>query len=265
MSAPDARFARLPAISLDELNASARLMTRVDRKYFVPRAVLAQVLAGEDGYRALEIDGVRAFRYRTVYFDSPRFAFYRQHVQGRRHRYKVRTRTYCDSGDCLLEVKAKGYRGQTVKQRIAHDPRHPAALDAEARAYIAGIVGTDAAARPVGADSAQRPLRAEAAQLRPVLETVYHRTTLVHDESRVTLDVDLEAVAGSARVQGPGDVLVETKSAGGAGPLDRALLRAGVRPHTVSKYCCAAALLYPHLPHNPWTRTLRRYFTVACQ
>ncbi|QPZ38885.1 polyphosphate polymerase domain-containing protein [Paramicrobacterium chengjingii] len=233
----------LEPISLDQLNEQARLMTRVDRKYFVPRALLAAMLGQMPGeFRVLEIDRARLFSYRTVYFDSPEFRFYRQHVQGRRHRYKVRTRTYCESGDCMLEVKSKGYRGQTVKERIDHDPLTPSDLTASDTAFIERIIGENAA------------------RLRPVLETVYRRATLCHDDQRVTLDLDLECISGNESHFGPSDVLVETKSPGGKGPLDRALLTAGVRPHSVSKYCVAASLLYPHLPGNAWRRTMRRYF-----
>ncbi|MCW4456878.1 polyphosphate polymerase domain-containing protein [Microbacterium sp. MPKO10] len=235
----------LEPISLEQLNAQARLMTRVDRKYFVSRATLADLLRRMPGeFRVLEIDHTRLFRYSTVYFDSPEFRFFRQHAQGRRHRYKVRTRTYCESGDCMLEVKSKGYRGQTVKERIDHDPNAPAELTSADRAFIERIIGEDAA------------------QLRPVLETVYHRATLCHDDQRVTLDLDLECLADGEMHAGPHDVLVETKSPAGAGPLDRMLLTAGVRPHSVSKYCVAASLLYPHLPSNAWRRTLRRYFAA---
>ncbi|WP_166998933.1 polyphosphate polymerase domain-containing protein [Paramicrobacterium fandaimingii] len=233
----------LEPISLDQLNEQARLMTRVDRKYFVPRAILAELLDQMPGeFRVLEIERTRLFRYRTIYFDSPDFRFFRQHAQGRRHRYKVRTRTYCESGDCMLEVKSKGYRGQTVKERIDHDPEAPHTLSATDHSFIDEIIGEDAA------------------RLRPMLETIYHRATLCHDDQRVTLDLDLECLAGGASHAGPSDVLVETKSPGGRGPLDRTLLTAGVRPHSVSKYCVAASLLYPHLPSNAWHRTLRHYF-----
>lgn len=236
----------LEPISLEQLNEQARLMTRIDRKYFVSRAVLTEVLGRMPGeFRVLEIDRTRVFRYSTVYFDSPEFRFFRQHAQGRRHRYKVRTRTYCESGDCMLEVKSKGYRGQTVKERIDHDPSTPHELTASDTAFVERIIGEDAA------------------RLRPVLETVYHRATLCHDDQRVTLDLDLECISGEASHSGPTDVLVETKSPGGRGPLDRMLLEAGVRPHSVSKYCVAASLLYPHLPSNAWRRTLRRYFAAT--
>lgn len=238
-------IAGLPQVSLDEINARAELLTRVDRKYFVPRTALAAILASARGLQALQIDGRRSFRYLTVYFDSDDFAHYREHLQGRRHRFKVRTRTYCESGQSLLEVKSKGYRSQTVKQRRPRDAQHPAHLDADERAFVSAITGRDAAA------------------LRPVLETDYHRTTLVAGEQRVTLDTDLSCRAHERRACGPDDVLVETKSPDGRSDIDRAIVHGGFRPHSVSKYCVAAALLYPQLPHNPWHRTLRRSFAVV--
>lgn len=249
MSLPDAVDERA-SISLAELDSSAALLSRVDRKYFVPEDLLSRLLRMlPSDWRVLTIDGCRAFRYRTVYFDSPGFEFYRQHVQRRRHRFKVRTRLYCDSGDCLLEVKSKGLRDRTLKQRIAHDPDRRAVIDAPGRSFATAITGMDAA------------------QLAPVLETIYRRTTLSDGIDRITLDRDLAWTAdtptGVREAGGPRDVLVETKSDTSAGALDRMLLRAGIRPHSVSKYCLGASLLYPQLPGNDWARIRRRYWPQA--
>ncbi|SJN18874.1 hypothetical protein FM104_01990 [Microbacterium esteraromaticum] len=233
----------LPPISLAELDASAALMSRVDRKYFVPRDLLARLLSEED-LRVLEIDDVRTFRYRTVYLDTPDFTFFRQHVQRRRNRFKVRTRLYCDSRDCRLEVKSKGLRGMTVKQRRAHDPARLGHLDTDGREYVTELIGPDAES------------------LQPVLETDYRRTTLTDSHHRITIDQDLDSVSEMQRIPGPEELLVETKSPDGAGALDRMLLRTGIRPHSVSKYCLAASLLYPHLPGNDWARIRRRYWGV---
>lgn len=241
MSALEQLVDRLAPISLAELDSAASLMSRVDRKYFVPRDVLARMLP-EDGLRVLQIAEVRTFRYRTVYLDTPEFTFFRQHVQRRRHRYKVRTRLYCDSDDCRLEVKSKGLRGLTVKQRRPHDPTRLGRLDLQAQAYVSSQVELDAAA------------------LRPVLETDYRRTTLTDGHHRITLDQDFYSVSEERRIAGPHDLLVETKSPDGMGALDRKLLRAGIRPHAVSKYCLAASLLYPHLPGNDWARIRRRHW-----
>jgi len=236
------------AISLAELDSCAALMSRVDRKYFVPAPLLSQLLAQlDDRWHVLTIGGLRTFEYRTVYFDSPRFEFYRQQVQRRRHRHKVRTRQYSDTGACLLQVKSLGLRGRTLKQRIAHDPRARAHLDARSREYVSSIVGFDGA------------------HLLPALESVYRRSTLTDRVHRITLDRDLEwmatrADAAAARVDGPCDVLVETKSDSAPGALDRMLVRRGIRPHSVSKYCLGASLLYPQLPGNDWARLRRRYW-----
>lgn len=240
-------LASLPAITLTDLNASAALLSRVDRKYFVPRRVFAAMIAEFAAeLRVLQIDGRREFGYHSVYFDSPDFVYFRDHVQGRRHRYKVRTRTYLDSGDCMLEVKAKGHRGRTVKHRLPYEAETRAMLTADALAEIERRTAS----------------RADPALLQPVLVTDYQRSTLVHAAAgqRVTWDSMLRFASDDATVQGPDDVLLETKSSGGAGPVDRWLLQAGVREHSVSKYCVAAGLLYPGLRANRWHRTMRRYF-----
>lgn len=230
-------------ISLTDVNAQAELMTRFDTKYFVPRDTLAELLHPlESRAHVLEIEGERSLLYRTVYFDTPGFRFYRDHVQRRRHRFKVRTRTYCDTGGCMLEVKSKGYRGSTVKQRVDHDPALPHQLDNPALRFIDNITG------------------GTSHQLRPVVETRYRRTTVAIDDQRITIDLSLVCEADGATHFGPDHALVETKSPARTSPFDIALRERGIRPHSVSKYCVGAALLYPQLPSNPWHRTLHRYF-----
>jgi hypothetical protein len=253
LSAIDAQLASMEPISLAELNAQARLMTRVDRKYFVPRALFLELLkATADEFQVLEIAGRHRFEYKTVYFDTPEFRFFRDHVQGRRQRFKIRTRTYVDTGTSHLEVKSKGYRGQTVKQRIAHPIDLPTQLTGADQTFVDSILDTEdgVSARP----------RTSAADLMPVLETVYDRITLTHERQRLTCDLDIETRNGRESHDGPSDVLVETKSADGVSIWDHLLKQAGIREHRVSKYCVGASLLNPELPANPWSRTIRRYF-----
>lgn len=249
----DAQLERMEPIGLDELNAQARLMTRVDRKYFVPRQLFIQLLqATEDDFQVLEIAGKHRFEYRTVYFDTADFRFFRDHVQGRRQRFKVRTRTYVDTGSSHLEVKSKGYRGQTVKQRIVHPLDRPFELTGSGQNFVASILDSEAGL------SVQPQVAAN--DLAPVLETVYDRITLTHDEQRLTCDLDITTRNGVRSHEGPADVLVETKSPGGVSIWDSLLQNAGIREHKVSKYCVGAALLNPELAANPWNRTIRRYF-----
>ncbi|HCG54708.1 MULTISPECIES: polyphosphate polymerase domain-containing protein [Brevibacterium] len=245
----DAQLERIEPISLGQLNEQARLMTRIDRKYFLPRDLFVSLLrATENEFKVLQIGQKKRFEYRTIYFDSPQFRFFRDHVQGRRHRFKVRTRTYMETGTCHLEVKSKGYRGQTVKERIAHPIDSPGTLSESDHDFIDSIIG-GGSGRTVSAN-----------QLEPVLETIYDRITLCHDQQRLTCDLDIRAINDEGRHDGPHDVLVETKSAGGGGVWDTLLKQRGVRPHKVSKYCVAASLLYPELPSNPWKQTIKRYF-----
>ncbi len=68
----------------------------------------------------LEIEGLRCFRYESVYFDTPDLAAYHQAATGRQNKFKVRTRTYVDSAECVLEVKTRGGRGETIKERTSY-------------------------------------------------------------------------------------------------------------------------------------------------
>src|SRR3954454_21710103 len=171
---------RFEPVGLDELDARAALQKRVDNKYLVPAAAVAEVSAAlRRDHQALEIDGRRAFRYERVYFDTPRLDCFAAHVEERRPRFKVRTRLYADSGECSLEVNLKRADGETHKATRDHVPELRDRLDGEARAWVDEQLGADAPE-----------------ELAPALVTRFRRATLgAKDEpTRVTLDVDLRLV-----------------------------------------------------------------------
>ena len=112
---------RLPAVSLDELNDVARLLTRTDRKYVIAADELDAVVTGIRGLRVLEIDGRRSARYESTYLDTVDLDSWTGAATRRRHRWKVRSRVYADTGERWLEVKTRGLRGTTVKERLPHD------------------------------------------------------------------------------------------------------------------------------------------------
>jgi hypothetical protein len=238
-----------PAVSLERVLAVAQLTTRHELKYVVPLETLPAIIEClPRDLAALDIDDRRMFVYQSVYFDTESFALYRQHVQGRRKRYKARTRSYCDTGDTMLEVKLKGRRGETVKERLAYDFGRRDELTCEGRAFLASVID-QAYGLPVP-------------PLKPALTTAYRRATLVDLEqgSRLTVDVDLSwsDVANSHRA---GHLaLVESKSLSGAGPVDALLTSMGIRPVRISKYCLGVALLNPVTAANPWNRLLIRQF-----
>ncbi len=240
---------RLPTVSLAELNAQAELLTRIDRKYVIAAAELDAVLTGIPGLRVLEVDGRRSSRYESTYLDTVDLDSWTASAHQRRRRWKVRTRTYADTGDCWLEVKTRGRRGETVKERVPH---HGRCLDLSDAAGDWVRERLDAA-RVHGVDPGG---------LVPTLDTSYLRTTLLLDAGagRATVDRDLRWVSGhgTARV---GDVLVvETKSGTARpGPLDRRLWELGHRPIRISKYGTGLALLTPDLQSNRWHRVTSRH------
>ncbi|GAA3700253.1 VTC domain-containing protein [Arthrobacter ginkgonis] len=273
---------RLPRIGLEELNTTAALQTRIDRKYVVDRTLADRLLRTLPAPALLlETGGPDGSAYDSVYFDTPSLESYRLAAFGRRRRYKIRTRTYAGTGGCFLEVKTEGARSATVKERIEHDPGAPDRLDAEALEYIRSSLQDGIGAPPDGA-------------LAPVLATSYRRTTLYLPESgsRATIDHNVswrlvaqqpvaerlvaERLVHQQRAAGTdgmartpreltlkSKVVLETKSGSAAGPLDRHLWAHGVRPSRISKYATGMALLIPDLPSNRWQRTLCRHLADA--
>lgn len=245
---------QLPAISLEELNALASLQTRVDRKYLVPARQLVGLLSTfDEQMQVLETDGVRAFDYDSVYFDTPTLDSYHLAAFGRRRRYKIRTRSYLNSGVSFLEVKTEGSRSATVKERIPYDLADRAVITADGASYIAETLA--------GAGTTLRP-----ETLAPVLETKYARITLLlpASNSRATIDLDVAwTVPGRETLVLRDQVVLETKSGSAPGGLDRHLWLAGIRPSRISKFATGLAALNPDLPANRWHRTLIRTMPLS--
>lgn len=246
-------LANRPAVGLSELDATASLQTRRDRKYVLTVDECHRLLDRLDpATRVLEIDGARSFAYASTYFDTPDLASFRLAATRRRRRFKVRTRTYLDSGACFIEVKTRAARGTTVKQRQVHD---------DAPAHL-GTDGTFVEER-----LSEAGVSAPAARtLHATLQSAYRRTTLLLPDARVTLDTgltwrlepQLEAPDETIRRTLGHLVIVETKT-GGAGPsaVDRLLWRSGHRPDRISKYATGLAVMRPGLPDVPWRRLVR--------
>lgn len=245
------RLADLPAIGLEALTENAERLTRVDRKYVVPRTELDAVLeaVGEDAV-ALEIGERRTFGYASTYYDTADLRAFHEGGRSRRRRFKVRTREYLDTGAIWLEVKTRGARGTTVKTRLA--------LDAPV-----GVTLTDRAAEFVVQTLATQGIPAvDVAALRPALDVRYRRSTLafLSSGSRTTIDTDL-TWRGTGEVDGltitvPDVAVIETKAGSTPTGVDRALWSRGHRPVRLSKYGAGLAATRPTLPHLKWHRTL---------
>ena len=327
------RVHELPPIGLAELVERAALQTRVDRKYVIPVGDLDGILADiaalggdttgshgtrspgtrspgshgtrapDTGARVLEMEGIRDFRYESVYFDTPELTSYWMAARARRRRVKMRTRAYVDSSTAYLEVKTRGARSATVKDRLEY------AFDDRARLNHHGLDYIGETLDATGFDDI------EPEALAPTLITRYRRTTLFvpgdewQAESRATIDTHLTWALGDAvraaatdavtdalpgtvagipdapggsvgtpdapggstgipdapggSVDTPGIVIVETKSGARASAVDRILWAHGHRPSTISKYGTGLAALKPELTATKWSRTLRRHFAPA--
>lgn len=241
--------AGLEPVGLEELVERAGLLTRVDRKYVVPAdevGALVDRLPGDA--QVLEIGGRRLFDYESVYFDTPDLLAYHLAAHRRRRRFKVRTRTYHDSAQCWIEVKTRGVRGTTVKDRVPH------LLDER---------GTVAPALPfvTATLDAHGIADVQATRWVPTLVTRYRRATVLlpSTDSRLTVDVDLAWHDGTRTLHLDGLAVVETKTGSTASSADRLLWAHGHRPLSISKYATGLAALRPDLPSTRWRRTLRRH------
>jgi VTC domain len=239
----------LPGMDLSTLESGAALLTRVDRKYVVPVSTFERLVTSLDGWRALEIDDRRSFAYASTYFDTDDLYTFRAHLQRRRRRFKVRVRRYVDSGACMLEVKRKGLRGVTVKERTPHPEWRQTDLGESGESFVADVLQGHAPLPP-------GPLRA-------VVTTSNRRATLASLTTRARLTVDTDLVcgwSGDHTQLRPGFVLLESKAEGAYSTVDRRLRALGQRPVSISKYCIGVTSLGLDVPSNPWRRTLRRYF-----
>ena len=222
-------------------------------KYVVPLATFAELAERLlPTHVALEIDGRRAFAYRSTYFDTPellaRSATTSSSAGGATSAARASTAT---AAPAMFEVKLKGPRGRTVKHRMAHDGHE---LSDAAVAFLRDCLDRAYGFAPGGG-------------LRPALEVAYTRVTLAAPAlaERVTCDFDLTFAApdGAVGRLDPGMAIVESKSVGGAALADRVLRELGRRPQEAcSKYCLGVALTRP-VAGNPLLPLLRRHFRAG--
>lgn len=250
------RLDELRGVPLAEVDAVAALQHRVDRKYLIPvssAARLVEELAGT--HHVLDIRGRRTTEYRSTYFDTAHLAAWRAHSQGRRRRWKVRTRLYAEDRICRMEVKTKDGRGATVKHahRIEADAYGRLESGTEAAAFVDRVLltsGVDVTAADLAAAGEVRYRRAALADLEAGTRLTLDGLLTCHREGRTAALDDTY-------------VLVETKGTARCAPADRCLLALGARPVSISKYVIGLSLLVPGLPDNNMRRLARTLFRTG--
>lgn len=235
-------------ITLARMNG-VELLKRTDTKYVLSTAQAIGTLESlSRDYWVLEVAGTRLQHYRTQYFDTATLAMYLSHHAGNAVRYKVRNRTYLDSGVSFFEVKRKNNKDWTTKYRtpIVGCPRD---LTPEARLLLKDHL----------------PLPAQS--LEPTLRNDFVRITLVSKRyaERVTIDLGLLFARGATKIVLPRAVIAEVKQAGINRGSDfiRAVRQRGLHPTGISKYCIGVSLLYDSVKHNNFKPKLRLIEKVA--
>jgi hypothetical protein len=234
-AAINATVEQFDPISLREMDAVA-LLNRVDVKYILtPEQLLAALAPLRHSYRVLNVEEVRLNRYQTLYFDTPEFDLYRVHHNGSQSRYKVRFRTYMDSGLTFFEVKAKNNKGRTLKSRL-RVPQPQPQLDETFEEFLQTVLN-----RPTPTLEAK-------------LWNSFTRVTLVSTTQveRLTIDFDLSFAGGERTTRVPNLVIAEVKQNGFTRRSEFVHRMHSVHADQMgfSKYCIGAALHYPHLKQN---------------
>jgi hypothetical protein len=232
----------LDGISLSNMDDVA-LQKRTDTKFILSHDKLPAVLHRlKDSYQALEINGQRLMKYKSLYFDTPDYKFYHDHHNGKIKRTKIRMRQYVDSDLYFLEVKMKDGRSNTRKKRMP-------------------IPGFEDISSPIY-QMFMEDVTNKKYDLSPSLWNNFQRMTLVNkdDRERVTLDVNLSFEHEGKKRAISNLAIIELKQArpNRNSAVVQALKQEGVNPFGFSKYCIGMTQLYDDIKYNAFKPKLLR-------
>jgi len=235
-------------VALDEMQTYA-LQDRIDTKYLirlVDLPALLEELASTS--RVLEVAAQRINAYRTLYFDTPEFSFYRDHHNGKRPRLKVRMRSYLSNGQTFLEVKKKENLLRTSKQRM-----EIAAVNPVISAVMFDFL------KDCGVKNSQ--------WLEATLWNSFQRITLISNDAcqRITIDLGIAFHDDTNMLQLPHLAVVELKQASfsrGA-IIVQSMKEKGYQPVAFSKYCTGIATLNPTVKRNRFKQTFLQFRAIT--
>lgn len=218
------------AITLNQLNAQASLMNRIESKYLIHEQELWDLLKElQQDFHILEIGGAKVFTYDNIYMDTMGLDFYHAHNNGDLDRIKMRTRHYIESGLSYFEFKQK--KGSMMRKfRYDIDIAQHGVLDTTAYEFMNDVY---------------RSLYNEnfAALVFPSLRTGYQRCTLVHKSTaeKITIDFNVSASQireGSETFNLNNLVIVEFKAETKDSPTKEIFAKYGMlASKACSKYC----------------------------
>jgi hypothetical protein len=221
-------------ITLDEMD-SVGLMDRTDTKFVFKLDQLPFFLKNIiNDYRILDIKGVRASKYETLYFDTEDFRLYMEHHKGKPNRYKIRSRKYVDSNLHFFEIKFKNNKGRTIKGRIKL-PEIEQAIHGKSEEFLNSRTNIPANI------------------LLPKLWTNCSRITLVnkYSKERLTLDIGLNFKNDQHIKHLPNLVIAEVKQEKATySPFIKLMRQKGIKEGSISKYCFGVIFLYDQIKRN---------------
>lgn len=219
---------------------SVSLLDRMDSKFVFASALLPEMFAqAKSKYRVLTIGEERIFTYRSLYFDTNDNKLYLDHHNGKINRYKVRFRTYVDTGTSFLEIKYKTKNGRTLKKRIKTESIETV-LSEESKKFINENM-------PIGSSS-----------LEPKIYSTFLRITLVNNQltERVTIDYQLGFENGSHSRCLQNLAIAEVKHNGKNSDFFEILENLGISPGGMSKYCIGRVLTSEKIKYNRFKQNL---------
>jgi hypothetical protein len=225
---------KFESVTLKQLD-SVKLQNRMDTKYILSKAQLALLLEGiKEEQFVLEIDNTRVFNYKTIYFDTPDFQFYKDHHNGCVNRIKVRSREYVESKLSFYEIKRKLFGTRTDKQRK--------------------IIPAIYQEVPLADYNLIQYKRLNNKPIEKKLTNHFKRITLTNKKftERITIDLEIGFDNGKKQIQLSELVVIEVKQ----GKADvfsntiQMLKKLRVHESSFSKYVIGVSLLEENIKHN---------------
>lgn len=231
------------SIMLEQMD-QVQLMNRTDKKFWFNQERLQSILFDvSDQYLILKIDGQDQLPYETNYFDTYTNEMYTCHHNGKLNRYKIRKRTYVQSGISFLEIKHKTNKGRTIKKRIPTEE-----ISRLSKSEELEFVETNS---PYHTDN-----------LQPALRNRFTRITLVNKnfKERCTIDFNICFEYKNQKMEMGNLVIVELKSDNehGLSPLAVALRENRIKASGFSKYCLGRSIIDSEVKTNAFKNKLRQ-------
>ena len=223
----------LDPISLKEMDKVA-LMNRTDTKFIFSVSTLIDVLSKlKKHYYSLEINGIRAANYKTLYFDTEKKDLFLRHQNGKKNRYKIRIRKYIDSNLCFLEVKLKTNKNRTIKKRVK-------------------IADFETELSQVSKDFIHDKSSLEPTTLVPALWNDFTRLTLVSrtSQERLTIDLNLSFESTSKKELNYLVIAEVKRESNSPSEFIKIVKDKHIRQGSMSKYCIGSVLLQKKLKYN---------------